>query len=103
MNDAFDGLVLAPWDDDTVDALDDYQHVRIGHPYTCPRDHRDPDTGRIDRGEVVLDSTEDGFICPVEGCGYTQRWAHALSANRRWIAHRREELERICGWAGATS
>lgn len=100
LNDAFDGLVVAPWDDDTVSALMEWQGNRIVHPYTCPRDHRDLVTGHIDRSEQKLEATDAGWICPSEGCGYTQRWAHAMSADRRMLDLLHDQLEDLAKWSG---
>lgn len=92
MNDAFDGLVLAPWDDETLDNLQRYQTLDMTHPYTCRRDHDTP-------GPRILEPTEAGFICPDEDCGYTQSWAHRMSADAGHILYLRQQGEQVKGWA----
>lgn len=63
------GSIRAPWDDETVAALNAYQVAEIMHPYTCGGEHE---------GESVpLLATRDGWVCPL--CDYAQDWAHAFS------------------------
>lgn len=59
--------IVAPWTDEQVDALNDYQAESMFHPYTCSEAH----TG--DRRNLV--ATTRGWICRY--CNYTQDWAHS--------------------------
>lgn len=56
--------LLAPWTKEQVDALQRWQECDAVHPFTCGQDGR------------VLTPTPDGWVCPREGCSYTQNWAH---------------------------
>jgi len=68
--------IFAPWDDETVDALNDFQVRLVMHPFTCGAEHFTP-------GEQVLIATPGGWICPCSpACGYTQGWAHSFMADR---------------------
>lgn len=72
--------VTAPWTDEQVAALNEFQRLRRFHPFTCgsgnrsdaahlaARDH----LGLRDNGALV--ATREGWICPA--CDYTQDWAH---------------------------
>jgi hypothetical protein len=74
-----------PWSDEQVAKLNAYQRAGRFHPFTCGNDrsdeahqkyadrHNEPDLG-------LLVATNDGWRCPVPGCGYTQTWAHAFMA-----------------------
>lgn len=57
----------APWDQSTIDRLNKYQADGQFHPYTCGNN-----------SQHVLQATPNGWICPVEGCGYVQDWAHFI-------------------------
>lgn len=64
--------VYAPWSPNEVAALNDYQQAGWFHPFTCGiRDEHPSDEG-------ILVATENGWVCPVESCDYTQTWAHAF-------------------------
>lgn len=68
--------IFAPWDNETVDALNDFQVRLVMHPFTCGAEHFTP-------GEQVLIATPGGWICPCSpACGYTQGWAHSFMADR---------------------
>lgn len=61
--------VKAPWTNEQVGALRDWQRRHDVHPFTCPN--------RQERGhrKGVLLPTQYGWVCQ-DGCGYTQDWAH---------------------------
>lgn len=74
-----------PWSQEQVDALNDYQHKGEFHPFTCGKDRSDEahrkyaaENNESDFG--ILFATPDGWVCPVPGCGYAQKWAHAFMA-----------------------
>jgi hypothetical protein len=54
----------APWPSAVVKALNETQAAGAIHPFTCGRDSK------------VLVATGDGWVCPKDGCEYTQDWAH---------------------------
>ena len=64
-------IIYAPWTPTQVAALNRYQQLRQGHPYTCGSGRR-TDEHHLD-GEGVLVATENGWSCPY--CDYTQHWA----------------------------
>jgi hypothetical protein len=69
-----DDKIYPTWTDETVAALNDFQHRGGMHPFTCPGSH--------DR-ETVLIATSSGWMCPRGStCGYTQGWAHSFMADR---------------------
>jgi hypothetical protein len=59
----------APWTEEEVIALNRYQDSGETHPFTCGNEHPPA-------GHSVLVATEDGWICPVPFCYYTQDWCH---------------------------
>jgi hypothetical protein len=63
-------FVAAPWTDDQVANLNWHQTARLFHPFTCGRREHHPDN------EGVLAAEPDGWVCPANGCGYQQGWAH---------------------------
>lgn len=67
-------IVEAPWDADTVLALNVYQGRPDVHPFTCP--NRSPvDHSMHDRGDFgVLHATPRGWVC--RDCWYVQNWAY---------------------------
>lgn len=58
--------VSAPWTDEQLARLQQYQETSCVHPFTCPCS-----------GESVLIPEKDGWICP-RGCGRKQTWAHTF-------------------------
>lgn len=73
--------LFAPWTDEQVEALNEYQQVAPMHPFTCAR----RDRGHGDHGERdvgILVATNDGWIC--RDCDYTQNWAHPFMADTSW-------------------
>lgn len=69
----------APFNDDQVHKLNEFQKTGFFHPFTCCGGDIDenPDCERQNqKGEGTLIATKDGWICP---CGkYTQNWAHTF-------------------------
>lgn len=74
--------IHAPFTDEQVRVLGQWQEGRGIHPFTCGGEH--PRAGAavdaIVTRAVVLIPTNEGWLCP-EGCGYTQTWAHAFMAD----------------------
>lgn len=62
-----DNIIKAPFTDDQVDALNEFQHLGFVHEFTCKNNHP---------GNNVLIATKDGWICP--SCNYTQNWCHSF-------------------------
>lgn len=71
--------IEAPWTPEQVDALNDFQTQRLGHPFTCA-DRMDGTHPERFGDFGVLVATTDGWVCP--DCPYTQRWAMAYMAER---------------------
>ena len=65
-------VLLKPWTQEQVAALNRYQQGRWMHPFTCGSGNR-TDAAHLD-GEGILVATLDGWICPY--CDYRQDWAH---------------------------
>lgn len=68
-------LLYAPWTPEQVDALNEFQRLRVMHPFTCGWRSEHPEH------EGVLEAREGGWSCPAEGCQYTQNWAHPFMAD----------------------
>lgn len=66
--------VKTPWTQEQIDALNRFQQEGGMHPYTCGQRE-----GHV--GDDVLVATAQGWVCPHEGCDYTQGWAHGFSAD----------------------
>ena len=65
---------MAPWNDWQVEMIKYHQSSGLYHPYTCGREH----------GEAtVLAVRSEGFVCPVLGCEYTQKWCHSFNVIRQ--------------------
>lgn len=58
-------IIHAPWTEEQVKNLNDWQRTGFVHPFTCG--------GRDCQCDLV--ATKDGWICPI-GCGYKQSYAH---------------------------
>lgn len=69
------GKLVAPWSEEQVDAINDWQECDYVHPFTCPCDH--PETE--DQSSLV--ATEAGLYCPEPSCEYEQSWVHAYMAD----------------------
>lgn len=61
----------APFTDEEIASLNEYQESGWGHPYTC---------GNGD--QEILVATTDGWIC--KKCAYTQKWCHKWTADWEW-------------------
>jgi len=71
--------VYAPFTAEQVQHLNAFQADGLMHPFTCPKAAR-PDEDPYHSVESVLVATTDGWVCPVDGCTYTQDWAHSFMA-----------------------
>ena len=67
--------VTAPWTEEQVKNLNDFQMNSCCHPFTCG----DDDCRKDDRSPLT--ATVNGWTHP---CGYTQDWAHAGMADGSW-------------------
>lgn len=65
-------FTTAPWTEEQVAALNQFQNARWMHPFTCGKREGHPLDPEGDYG--VLVATKDGWIC--RHCDYTQDWAH---------------------------
>jgi hypothetical protein len=63
-------IIKAPFTKVQINHLWDYQLSGRMHPFTCGKRDNHPEN------EGILVPTFDGWVCPVDGCGYTQDWAH---------------------------
>jgi hypothetical protein len=74
--------IKVPFSDDQVAKLNEYQHDRFFHPFTCGGGNveNDPDCERQNnKGEGILIATNEGWVCP---CGkYKQNWAHTFMSS----------------------
>jgi hypothetical protein len=61
----------APWTEEEVCKLNEFQKDGRFHPFTCGGDRRDEN--HLD-GEGVLVATPNGWMCPY--CDYKQDWCH---------------------------
>lgn len=70
--------IHAPWTDEQVERLNQYQQAGRFHPYTCPGRDDDADDDADDCPDRNLIATTDGWVCQ---CGaYRQTWAHGFTA-----------------------
>ena len=75
--------IKAPFTNEQVNNLNEYQSLGIGHPFTCggqPTEFTDESGTFTEKSrencpnEGTLIATNDGWVCP---CGkYKQDWAH---------------------------
>lgn len=78
-------IIYAPFSDEQVKNLNEYQKSGKFHPFTCcsPEDIKDCMRGvffaneneiNMEQNEGLLTAKNEGWVCP---CGkYTQNWAH---------------------------
>jgi len=70
-------MIKAPFTDEKVKELNEYQSSRRMHPYTCDRKAPECEVNQEPRDrskDGVLIATKEGWICP---CGkYKQNWCH---------------------------
>jgi hypothetical protein len=82
--------IRAPFTDEQVRNLNDFQNAGVNHPFTCCSPENIPECTRACReiGDQVVDgtsdgkltATNDGWVCP---CGkYRQDWAYPGMAGR---------------------
>lgn len=64
-------LTKAPWSDEQVAKLNEWQTCGWVHPFTCV--YRG-DEYHVHNGDCALVAERDGWRCPV--CEYHQDWAH---------------------------
>ena len=69
--------IQAPWSDEQVRSLNEYQESGFFHPFTCRC-----------RGNLV--AQQDGWICP-NGCEWSQTWCWDWMANWDWKKSQAEE------------
>lgn len=62
--------------EDQVKSANEYQEQGYFHPFTCGN-----------HCGATLVATTHGWICPTEGCGYTQGWAHSFMLDWSWKEH----------------
>lgn len=72
--------VSAPFSEDQVLSLNEFQQSNFVHPFTCGSGHRTDEAHGEERGRLL--ATTAGWVCPP--CGYTQDWAHDWMANWDW-------------------
>lgn len=84
--------ITAPFTDEQVERLTEYQNLRAMHPFTCCSPYDVPKCTRASgESDGVLIPRTEGFICP---CGrYTQDWAYAFMADPVFL----EEWKRFLG------
>lgn len=61
----------APFTEDEIASLNEYQDSGYMHPFTC-----------VCGGHTNLVATKDGWIC--NKCAYKQNWCHNFMANWGW-------------------
>lgn len=73
-------MIMMPWNEEQVAALNGYQRAGVMHPFTCGYrdDHYAADPG-------ILVATTTGWECPYKHCEYFQFWAHEFMADPHWI------------------
>jgi len=64
--------VYAPFTEDQVNSLTDYQTEELLPPYICTRHH----------GNNKLRATDHGLVC--DTCHHIQNWAHEMTVNEGW-------------------
>lgn len=71
--------INAPWTDEQVSALNNFQRAGKMHPFTCA--NRGDGSHREHNGDLGgLEATPEGWVCV--SCDYTQTWAHDLMAQQ---------------------
>lgn len=76
--------VRAPFTEDQLDSLAEFQYSDTVHPYTCPQDHDWCDYCREAGAPPLSALLEEGLTCACTGCDYTQDWVHAFAADWSW-------------------
>jgi len=83
--------IYAPWDANTVDALNAFQYRENFHPFTCPHTHLDGN-GIVRGGEVKLHAYSTGWKCSDIKCDYTQSWAHEFMIDHAGIVYHSKDV-----------
>lgn len=76
--------IYAPFTDEQVKNLNEFQAAGYIHPYTCGNDHD---------GDRILIATNAGWICP--SCNYTQNYCSSYMADGTALKNYREELKNL--------
>lgn len=83
--------IKAPFTEEQVKNLNDYQELGCFHPFTCCS-HDDCDR-RKQPNEGRLRATTEGWVCP---CGkWKQDWAHAFMADPNTIKNQSEWMRKL--------
>ena len=69
---------FAPWTDEQVAKMNEWQACRRVNELTCQEQHRSARLGKLPRTKTLV-ATREGMVCP--SCGYTQHWALASMLN----------------------
>lgn len=86
----------APWTDEEVKSLNEFQKCKAWHPFTCG------DCGEclVPQKSRVLVATKDGWECPScnSQCAPTivQTWAHTFMVNGEWSKN--PMIDRLKEW-----
>jgi len=75
-------ILQAPWTAEEVANLVERQRYGTLHPYT----HFWQGNNQPENCGALLLPTQQGWICPTRGCGYTQDWCYAADAHTDWVA-----------------
>ena len=70
----------APFNEEQIKSINEFQQSGAFHPFTCGSGRR-TDADHTD-GEGLLVATADGMICPF--CDYRQDWVHDFMADGSW-------------------
>lgn len=86
-------IIKAPFTDEQVKTLNEYQKCGMMHPFTCCSPEDIPECLRTKGGphEGLLVATTEGWVCP---CGkYKQDWAHEFMADAKLINDWKERMK----------
>ncbi len=64
--------IQAPFTDEQVAALNAFQRLGHGQPFTCTH-----------HSQIPLVAAKEGWRCGDPNCAYTQAWAHSFMADAR--------------------
>ena len=74
-------LIKAPWTNEQVRSLKEFQRSGTFHAYTCGNFHSHHPIPHSEGGDVLI-PTPDGWVCEV--CDYTQDSAQDWTLDFRW-------------------
>lgn len=80
--------IVAPFTNEQVEALNEFQKNPLPHPFTCAGENRKecPNDG-------ILIATTDGWVCP---CGrYKQYWAFSFMVDKEVLEKEKENLRNL--------